>query len=262
MLNNMDETIQKLCLLGLSADEAKIYLELSKKPNTQLGVSRFTGVERSKVYRVVERLESRGLVARQTDDAGTLLASVDPSSLEVGLIAQERELQDRHKALEELKTELAALRKLQKPKFTVRSFAGVAGLKEMAWHELKTKSNLLSLGKGTIEEQVADRRWAQEHRYRQIDAGYKALEITNHTYSKDDNAASFASQIIIDACLYEHRHIPSSKVCFDGQTIIYNNTVAIYRWEERKRVGLEIISEGYADMMRQIFQLYWGLSAT
>lgn len=40
----------------------------------------------------------------------------------------------------------------------------------------------------------------------------------------------------------------------------YNGTVATYHWREGERVGFEIVSAPYADMMRQMFEHYWQLA--
>src|SRR5688572_14540687 len=92
MLNNKNTILQRLGALNLSRDEALIYLELLKAPSTHLKLARATGINRSKVYRVVEALEKRSLVGVRSDDRGTFVMAADPATLEVQLITQEEKI--------------------------------------------------------------------------------------------------------------------------------------------------------------------------
>ncbi|HEX9153421.1 MAG TPA: helix-turn-helix domain-containing protein [Candidatus Saccharimonadales bacterium] len=259
-MNNINDTILlRLRELGLVGDEAKVYLALLEKPCNHLQVSRMTGVNRTKVYRIADKLGGMGLIARLSDDRGTFLVASDPSSLEAKLIEQEERLKEHRKVLKDLVVDLAALRAGRKEEFIVQTYEGYSGFKQMAWHELRSDGELLSLGNGTIEEQVGDLRWARRHREKQVESGYKTLEIINWEYNKEDTVA-LTDILITDNKLYECRVLSPELVMFDGQTTIYNNTVAIYHWKHNKKVGLEMMSRTYADMMRQIFYNYWAVA--
>jgi sugar-specific transcriptional regulator TrmB len=259
-MNNInDTTLARLRKLGLVGDEAKVYLALLAKPCNHLQVSRMTGVNRTKVYRIADKLGGMGLIARLSDDRGTFLVASDPSSLEAKLIEQEERLKERRKVLKDLIVDLSALRVGTKEEFIVQTYEGYSGLRQMSWHELQSAGKLLSLGNGTIEEESGDLRWARRHREKQVEAKYKTLEIINWEYDEADTVA-LTDILVTDNKLYECRVLPSELITFDGQTTIYNNTVAIYHWKHNKKVGLEIISKTYADMMRQIFYNYWLLA--
>lgn len=81
-MNKKDPTIERLCMLGLNVEEAKIYLELLRKPSTHAQVSHATGINRTNVYRLVSELEKRSIITRRTDDRGKFLVATDPSTLE------------------------------------------------------------------------------------------------------------------------------------------------------------------------------------
>lgn len=252
------DLLEPLCALGLKPDEAKVYVELCRNPSTHLQLSRETGVNRTKVYRIVQELGKRGLVVRRVDDRGTFLAAGEITGLEVQLIQQEERLKKRRKVLHDLASELSTLHDTDAP-FLSRTYTGSTGYKQMCWHELRTKGELLSFGNGTIEEESTDSSWSGHHRRRQIEAGYKTLEITNYDYD-ENGIETFTARALVEAGLYEHRRLPLDIVAFDGQTVIYNETVAIYHWKHEKRVGVELVSKTYADMMRQIFYRYWNMA--
>ena len=131
--------------------------------------------------------------------------------------------------------------------------------KQMCWHELKTDGEVVSLGNGTIEQLVSDDTWALSHRYRQIQAGYKIRDLVNYDYTTRE-LPELSSDLLLEAGVYSHRLISPSIIMFDSQTVIYNDVVAIYHWKQEKKVGIEIISQTYADMMRQIFEHYWEIA--
>jgi predicted transcriptional regulator len=258
MVNNKDRLLSQLRTLGLSTDEAKLYLELLKEPSTHLRLSHAIGINRTKVYRLVEQLEKRSLVAHRTDDRGMFLVATDPATLEVELVHHEEKLKQQRKTLQQVLPTLTALQSKDKSAFIVRTYEGEAGLKQMCWHELKTQGELLGLGYGTIESIVTDRLWAQKHRTLQIAAHYRVRELVNET----DTTSELASERLFETSLYHPRVLPSNILPFDSQTIIYNDTVAIYNWQYDQKVGVEIINPSYANMMRHIFEHYWGLGSS
>lgn len=249
----------KLATLGLSRDEARIYIALAKGPSTHLQLSRDTEVNRTKVYRLVDSLEKRGLIARRTDDTGTFLVASEITNMEPKLAEQEEKVRRQRIALQELASDLASLRKRAAEAFFVQTYEDVTGYRQMCWHELQTKGNLLVFGNGTVEEEASDIIWSDRHRQYQIESGYRTLEITNYDYG-EHGTERFTAEKLLEAGLYVHRRLSPQILTFDGQTVVYNDTVGIYHWKHEKKVGLEIVSPTYAEMMRQIFWHYWELA--
>jgi DNA-binding MarR family transcriptional regulator len=257
-MNRRTDILEQFKELDFTDDEAKIYLELLHAPSTHLQLSHATGVNRTKVYRIVESLEHRSIVARRTDDRGTFLTAADPAALEVSLSTKQQKLLKQQEILNELIPTLNGYVAKDDSAFIVRNYEGVAGLKQMCWHELKAKGETLALGNGTIEQQVEDDRWADNYRKRQIEAGYRLREVINYGYTKDD-LPDLASELIIQSKRYRMRKISSDVVSFDSQTVIYNNTVAVYHWKHDQKVGVEIINAAYANMMKHVFEYYWSI---
>jgi DNA-binding MarR family transcriptional regulator len=254
------DLVAQLRILGLTTEEARCYLELLKEPSTHLRLSRALDIDRAKIYRLVEQLEKRSLVARRTDDRGTFLVATDASTLEVELADQEQRLQRRRTVLREISPQLASIQtmaQLRNSGFNFKAYDGQAGLKQMCWHELKTKGEILTLGHGNIEILTADDRWAEKHRIHQVNAGYYTRDLVNEDKLDWDK---LASKTLYEADLYDVRVISSDILCFDNQTVVYNDTVAVFHWQQDKKVGMEIISLTYANMMRQLFEHYWSMA--
>ncbi len=251
-MNNKQYWIDKLDTFNIGSEEAKLYIELLEKPNTHLQLARATGINRTKVYRLAEQLEKRGLVTRRTDDRGMFLVASDPSSLEIELTTQEARLKRQRQVLDEAVPGLRALYRDAKNPFVIHTYEGPDGLRQMQWHELQTKGELLTFGNSTIEDMVTEHYWAEQMRERTVKLGYRTREI----YNESDKSPDFTVNQEYLA-LYEARRVSEVELPVATPMVIYNDTVAIYQFTDQKRVGVEIINEGFARTMKSIFELYW-----
>lgn len=251
-MNNKQYLRDQLEKLNISKDEARLYIELLEKPNTHLQLARITAINRTKVYRLIEQMERRGLVSRRTDDRGTFLVACDPNALEVGLTIQEERLRYQRKVLKDTIPLLRSHFKDAKNPFMIHTYEGAEGLKQMQWREMHTNGELLVFGNSTIEDMVTDHYWAEKMRSRTVERGYKTREIYNEPNKRPDFTEN---QDYL--ALYEARRVPEDHLPVATPMVIYNDTVAIYQFNGEKRVGVEIINEGFARTMRSIFELYW-----
>lgn len=251
-MNSKHYLIENLAQLNLSKEEAAVYVELLEKPNTHLRLARATGINRTKVYRLAEQLEKRGLIMRRTDDRGTFLVASDPNALEIELSTQEARLKRQRKVLQEAIPKLRTVFNDAKNPFVIHTYEGVEGFRQMQWHELQTKDELLTFGNTTLEDMVDDRHWTDKMRERTVERGYRLREIYNETGRRPDftDNADFWE-------LYEARHVSEEELPVATPMIIYNDTVAIYQTKDGKRVGVEIINEGFARTMKSVFNHYW-----
>jgi sugar-specific transcriptional regulator TrmB len=257
MLNNTISLLHKLHELELGDAEARLYVELLKGPNTHLRLSQATGINRTKVYRLIEQLERRSLVTRRADDRGTFLVASDTSTLEIELLARENKLKLQRASLNEVIPLLASLRADEVNTFAVLTYEGVEGIKQMQWHELKTKGELLVLGNVTVEQLVDSHGWAEKFRALTAEMGYATREIINAPY---ENPNFTHHQEFLK--LYTSRTISREKLPIETPMVIYNDTVATYTPWGQKKVGVEIISTAFANTMRHVFEHYWSLSTS
>ena len=255
MMDNKNGILLSLNKLGLSGDQAKVYIYLLESgASSHLDISRKTGINRTKIYRIIDDLEKLSLVTVNISDEGKKILPASPKNLEVQIKTEESRLDAKKTALE---MSLPKLNKLfnkedSSLKFVVNTYEGVSGLKQMLWNELKTKGELLVFGSGTIEDLVGSRNWAEKHRAKTVDANYKIREINNHGKKPADftkNSDFYTN--------FERRYIGEDILNIDQQIIIYNDTVAVYHWRDDQKVGLETINKAYADTMRQMFESYW-----
>lgn len=259
MLNNKNTIVKYLRHLNLTADEATIYTELLKEPASHLELARATGINRTKVYRIVDQLEKRSLATMQTDDSGTFVYAADPATLEVELVNQEEKLKNQRAVFNHVLPDLENIRKTganSPDNFVVNTYDGVEGFKQMLWHELKTKDEVVIFGSGVMEKLVPNRRWTEKHRAKTVEAGYKVREIINPGKKESD----FTDNKEFVEKVFSKRLIPDDVLFLEHQVVIYNDTVATYCWRGDQKVGFEVVNKAYNQMMRQMFEHYWKLA--
>jgi sugar-specific transcriptional regulator TrmB len=259
MLNNMNKTIEDLTTLGLNRAEAQVYMALLKQPDTHLGLARKTGVNRTKVYRIVDELAKQSLVTEVTDDAGTRLIANDPRTLEVNLISREEKVRHQRDIFCEMLPGLEKLRSgAQRPfDFEVLTYEGEQGIKQMLWHETKTRGEAVMFASSAIEDLVEERRWNEKHRQKTVDSGYTIRELSNR---RDHVKPYTFTDVEGFYDIYEQRFISRDQLDIQHAIVTYNDTVSLYCVFGKHRVGVEVNNRLYANMMRQMFENYWAMS--
>jgi sugar-specific transcriptional regulator TrmB len=258
MMDNKNGILLSLSRLGLSLDQAKVYVCLLEGGSmSHLQIARLTGVNRTKVYRIVDDLESSSLASIETSDAGKTVIAASPKNLEVKLTTEESKLNNKKAVLAQTLPKLNKIfnKKDDELKFTVNTYEGVSGLKQMLWNELKAKGELLGFGSGTIEDLTGSKNWSEKHRAKTVDANYKIREINN----RGKKPINFTENTDFHAN-FERRYIDENILNIEQQIIIYNDTVSVYHWRDQQKVGFETINKAYADTMRQMFESYWVIS--
>jgi sugar-specific transcriptional regulator TrmB len=227
---------------------------------SHLKLSRQTGINRTKVYRIADTLIARGLITSEQDDTGKRLAANSPDNLEIALTSAEEKLKNQRQALNETLPQLQELfseaGQVQPSDFMVNTYEGVDGFKQMLWNELKTKGEIVIFGYGSIQDLIGSQAWAEKHREKTVEAGYKIRELLNPRTKK----TNFTKNTDFITKTYVKRYIDPAILPLGQQVAVYNNTVAIYNWQDGRKVGLEIINPAFAAMQRASFEHFWKLA--
>lgn len=242
---------------GLDRAEAVVYAELTKAPSTHLQISRTTGISRTKVYRIAARLEKQGVIIRRSDDRGKFLVAGNLELLHEETERRQTIAAAQLKALEQAVALVPLLHSEAANNFIVHTYIGTEGIRQMQWHELKTKDELLAFGFVTYEELVGSYQWAEDFRVRVAAAGYRTRELVGRmptTFSPHfTNVQEYRQR-------YAARRLDDEVLPISAPMVIYNNTVAIYQVDSERSFGVEIIHPGFAKTMSKIFEHYWALA--
>lgn len=242
--------------LGLKETEVKIYLFLLENgPLTLLEISRAINVDRSKVYRDVEKLIRKKLLEESYADWGKKIQAAGPNNISLLIEEEEEALKLKRHSLPSLVEQLSNLPAYTKREFEVKHYRGQEGLRQMLWNQLQAKKEILAFSYKNKND-IAGKPYAEKIRTEQIERKITLYEIENET----DQGDFWYTDVARWGDFYHSRHIKPDILEIKQYIAIFNNTVAIINWSNREEVGVEIINSSFADMQRQLFWEFWEIT--
>lgn len=244
---------QKLNELGLSTEEAQVYIKLLELGGAFAStVSSKTGIPRVNTYYVLDQLRKRRLLSINQRGAVKFFIA-EPPQVFINQIEQQFE------SAKSVLPELLSITNTNAFKPTIKSYENIDGIKTIFDQTLNAKSevlgytNLESLGdlladylpsytKKLIAKKIKTR-WLSPSTER-------AREFIKRFYPKD-----FPHELV------EVLFVNPKEFNFENQIAIYDNTAAIVSLNPEELVGMVIESGVYARTQRAIFNLAW-LGAT
>ena len=143
-MKNID-TLEKL---GLSPGGAKVYRALLSLEVSSVGpICKLSGVSRSKIYEILEKLIAKGLANTIISGGKTLYRASGPNTLNDILEQKRKDLVEEEKEVQKLIPELLSLKTPQKR--AVEMYEGITGLKavrEELLSEMKKGDTILVMG--------------------------------------------------------------------------------------------------------------------
>jgi len=243
--------------LGFSREAAEVYATLCKRGElTLLELSRSTGIERTSLYRLIPSLVEGGLLREVVKKKARMVAAATTDQIQ--MMVKERaskaeELVDGFGEFEKLVSNTPLL-----PSTSVKYYRGVAGIKQILWNELKAKGEVFSYSYRNLEEPVGVpffKKWVAELERKKI----ISRDIRGDTFLKSTKEPAH-EHIHIGGS--EWRFLPDEKLVLAHNMDIYNNTVAIYYWQNEELVGIEIENEHVAKTQRGIWKNMWEMAKT
>lgn len=114
-----------LVKLGLTENEAKVYMGLCQYPNsTAAGIARKLNMDKSSTYRAMDELERQGLAVPNPTEDGTLFTPLNPQKLELLLEKKRDELKRQEDELKTLIDELV-LRSKSSSSTYIKTYSGI-----------------------------------------------------------------------------------------------------------------------------------------
>lgn len=269
-MNNFKQTLDNkaifesfLTKLGLTNEESLIFMTLmSKGQITILTLSRLTGINRTKIYRLVELLINKGLTNEIIDENKRYLKSVDLNKLELLVKQEEEKVKYLRDIFPQLGSFMPEISSLSHPTTKVVFYRGIEGVRQQGWNTLQAKGEIVGFTYRVYAEIVGQKfadLWAEEMTIRKL----YFREILSDEYFKSNSSQSkFKGITKHKSPFFKTRYIPSKILKINHQMDIYNNVVSIYNWYEGEVFGIEIYNEKVATMQKQLFEIVWKVSKT
>ena len=252
MVNNKLKTF--LIKLGLDNQESDIFASLCRLgPATVFQLAKESKINRTTLYRRIEEIQQKGLLETIVEEKRLLVKTVDFAQLENLVLQKADEAEFLQKNIPIIKSLLNSEYGMVQPGTKVLFYKGQEGIRQMVWHTLRAKSEIVGFTFRDLTEAVGLKfasRWHEEFLLR----GLRMRDIIGDEYLNNQKTAFAYSQEV-----FQSRYLPSSILSIDHQTDIYDDVVAFYNWHEGEVFGVEIQNDKVASMQRQIFEILWGM---
>lgn len=131
--------------LGFEPEIADIYLALhAGGPQTISELSRSARVERTRIYRLIDKLMESNLIEIESHYKRGVMRAAPIANLHILIAQKEQELKGLQDELE-LIQQVLARNSLSNPATRVQFYHGPEGYKQMLWNESKAKTEVLAL---------------------------------------------------------------------------------------------------------------------
>ena len=240
--------------LGFSPEEKAIYLELVKsKELTALGLSKATGIERTKIYRITEEMLQKGLIFERIDYKRRFFQPCELSTLEH--IAHEKitKAQDIKENLPQFLEQLTQYQR-ESSQTNVKYYYGVSGIKQVLWNQLKAKKEILAYSYRNLQEVVGKKffyLWEKEIEKK----GIVVKDLRSIEFMKSSEhlrPMPFKGDVI--------RYIEPNILDIITEMDIYNDTVVVFNWFKGDVFAVEIENAKLATMHKQMFKSFWNMA--
>jgi len=253
---NKSDLTKQLNLLGLDDKEAQIYLTLIKHVElTPLELSRLTQINRSTIYRILDRLKELGLVEEILDQHRIKAKAVSPENLKLLIARKEAKVKELKDKLPEIVSQLSAIKDRPSSSTKVVYFRGKKGLQQMLWNVLKTKSEFVGYGYGDWNKGVG-KEFADKLRQERVKRKVYSREIQNPGSAEEMNFTQVKGYFKV----YKLGVIPKSVLEINHDTYIYNDVFAFYNYYKGELFGIEIHNKEITKTQRQIFEVLWKMT--
>lgn len=241
--------------LGLTDEEAKIYLTLSQKGIlTALELSRATNINRTRVYRLLEKLKKVGIIEEVIDEHRKLAKAADLDVIELMVRDREMKAKELRENFPTILNLLHGERVISQPGTKVLFYRGKEGIRRQIWNTLRAQREVVGYTYRSVKELIGEyyQAWKDEFVRRKL--FFRDIYSDDYLESiKNDPKES----IILPRKSNTSRYVPSSILDINHQIDIYNEVTSFYNWHEGEVFGVEIYNQKVADMQKQLFEIVW-----
>lgn len=242
---------QELASIGLEPDEAAVYaaaLELGSA--TVLELARKTGLNRTTLYSVVERLIEQRLLVRSVAGKRTVYLAEPPEKLKAML-------NDRLSKLDGLLPELLSLARTSVYKPRIRYVEGIDGIKGAYRDSLAAKDKQLVAFVGVERLNVRSKElnafWDGEYRTGRIKNGIHGRLVV------PDNAEGRAFKAKDAESNRQSKLVPAKNYNFEGEILMYDDTVCFVSYADGESFALTLESRAIVRTLRMIWEIVWNV---
>jgi sugar-specific transcriptional regulator TrmB len=237
---------------GLTDGEAKVYLALLElNYSTTTNIIDRSGVARSFIYNILEKLIEKGLASYVKKDKKKYYQATNPERIIDYIEKRKQQLEQNKREIKKLLPKLKTIRETN-PSTDIKVYEGYRGLQTAfeQYHErLKKGEEVLALGVHPYQEDKYHEYWQIDHKQRDKEGIKNRMLFNRGTDPKIlKNRNSYK--------LCQARYM-NSDIKTQSWILIYKEVSQIYLQDKKKPIVLEIINKQIAETFKAYFEDYW-----
>ncbi len=229
----------KLIEAGLGKSETDIYLALLRLGKTTVTrLTQETGIHRTYIYDVLEKLKEKGLISQITEENKQYFRATDPERIKEYLL-------EKVSIVDNLIPELNKMKNQSKDETNVEVYKGKEGMKTILNDLIKERKNYYAFGALKEFESI--------------------LPIFSEQFVKKVDKLKIQEKVIleegieiIEAKKHEYKYLPKEYLFLNG-IMIYSDRVAFFIWKE-PYIQILIKNKDMAKSYITQFNLLWKLA--
>lgn len=242
--------------LNLAPELADLYLVLYLYgPQTMAQLSRNAGVERTKLYRLMDVMKTRHLCTIELRGGRTQVTPTPVANLQLLITQREQELGDLRDEFSVIEKILVDKKNARSSDVQVRHYKGEAGLKQMLWNETRSSHESVSILAENTQSYTGElffARWVRkrnEHQTRSRSiVGDRFLASLQVWYSTHRNER---------LANWQGRYVPETVFKMTRSMVVYDDYVIYFGRQSGESFGIEIYDRELADTQRCFFEMLW-----
>ncbi len=254
MSGQADNLLSLITPYGLSSEEAQIYLYLLQNGTTSaLEISRNMHLARTKVYRLLDKLLEKNLVAQQLSGRGLKFIASHPQKFSQIIEEQKHRTEALSASFPALVSHLTQIYHTQKGSKVIY-YEGIECLKQVNWN-ITHADKLLRVFEMEHLSDFLSKDFSENIRKKLVENKIMTHDLTN---KKSFPAFTDVTEMIekYSQC----RYIDPQKLKIEFETLIYNNVYCTYTYKEDKIFIVEIYNDHLANMQKSIYDFVWSES--
>lgn len=256
MPTDIDVIRKYFAKLKLEPEIADLYLALhAYGPQTISELSRNAGVERTRIYRLLDSMAQLQLCETEVQYKRSIIKPAPVDNLQILIAQREQELLDLQEELGKIRQAVENHKAIATPATRVQFYKGEAGLKQMFWNESNSSTENVSIlfeSMQTHTRKTYFERWVRKcnernMKFRSI-VGDHFLNSLQLWYSTHDNERLEN---------WQGRYIPPSVLPITHSMVVYDDVISYYNWKAGEIFGIEVFNRELADTQRHFFEMLW-----
>ncbi|HEY5805929.1 MAG TPA: helix-turn-helix domain-containing protein [Candidatus Saccharimonadales bacterium] len=234
--------------LGLEPEIADLYLALhTYGPQTISELSRNSKVERTRIYRLIDRLMETSLVELESRHKRGVIKAAPIANLRILIAGRENELKNLQDELG-LIEQILARNSLSSPAVRVQFYAGSEGARQLLWNALSAKNDIIGYICQPLHEplgQASMDRWAAAFEESKLHARL----LLNKSRQEDKNQSHING--------IDYGQVDESTLKITHTCVVYDSVVAYLHWKDGEVFGTETHNKEIADTQRNFLEPLW-----